>query len=235
MNLVTTLSDRIGVLEADLMKDIKKHLQFCLYHKLILRFQGQGRKLSDEEVQEKASTNTELFIQEVTPNEVIQYQEGSEKASDDLLLAGGTVTYSNERSSEKRSRQYKVNSHNVFEEKPNKKNQEKIDWNDPSVIRYHSLKMKPKTIAQARRNMIKYLKNQGNYKISDFKGMSYNDIRPIFEKIWDFKQNIEPMDTKHGSGKQKSPQKSPEKSPKEMKSAEKMEEMKWRIKELEHR
>ncbi|GJW62415.1 hypothetical protein Tco_0111750, partial [Tanacetum coccineum] len=40
--------------------------------------------------------------------------------------------------------------------------------------------------------MIKYLKNQGNFKISDFKGMSYNDIRPIFEKIWDFNQNIEP-------------------------------------------
>ncbi|GJX23841.1 ribonuclease H-like domain-containing protein [Tanacetum coccineum] len=40
------------------------------------------------------------------------------------------------------------------------KTTKKIDWNDPSVIRYHSLKMKPKTIAQARRNMIKYLKNQ---------------------------------------------------------------------------
>ncbi|GKF52213.1 hypothetical protein Tco_0148680, partial [Tanacetum coccineum] len=32
----------------------------------------QGRKLSDAEVQEKASTKTELFIQEVTPIEVIQ-------------------------------------------------------------------------------------------------------------------------------------------------------------------
>ncbi|GKB22005.1 hypothetical protein Tco_0855928 [Tanacetum coccineum] len=91
------------------------------------------------------------------------------------------------------------------------KSTKKIDWNDPSVIRYHSLKMKPKTIAQARRNMIKYLKNQGNYKISDFKGMSYNDIRPIFEKVWDFNQNIEPMDAEHGSGKQKSPEKSAEK------------------------
>ncbi|GJS30409.1 hypothetical protein Tco_0491029 [Tanacetum coccineum] len=91
------------------------------------------------------------------------------------------------------------------------KSAKKIDWNDPSVIRYHSQKMKPKTVAQARRNMIKYLKNQGNYKISDFKGMSYNDIRPIFEKVWDFNQNIEPMDAEHGSGKQKSPEKSPEK------------------------
>ncbi|GJV34030.1 hypothetical protein Tco_1394430 [Tanacetum coccineum] len=62
------------------------------------------------------------------------------------------------------------------------KSSKKIDWNDPSVIRYHALKMKPKTVAQARRDMVKYLKNQGNYKISDFKGMSYNDIRQIFEK-----------------------------------------------------
>ncbi|GKD53604.1 hypothetical protein Tco_1286991 [Tanacetum coccineum] len=83
----------------------------------------------------------------------------------------------------------------------------KIDWNDPSVIRYHALKMKPKTIAQARRNMIKYLKNQGNYKISDFKRMSYNEIRPIFEKVWDFNQQIEPMDEEHGSEKMKSPEK----------------------------
>ncbi|GJX43759.1 hypothetical protein Tco_0260435 [Tanacetum coccineum] len=58
----------------------------------------------------------------------------------------------------------------------------KIDWNDPTVIMYHAKLMKPKTVAQARRNMIKYLKNQGNYKIKDFKGMSYDEIRPIFEK-----------------------------------------------------
>ncbi|GJY87730.1 hypothetical protein Tco_0502358, partial [Tanacetum coccineum] len=63
------------------------------------------------------------------------------------------------------------------------KSTKKIDWNDPSVIRYHTLKMKPKIVAQARKNMIKYLKNQGNYKISDFKGMYYNEIRPIFEKV----------------------------------------------------
>ncbi|GJT21201.1 hypothetical protein Tco_0891138 [Tanacetum coccineum] len=66
--------------------------------------------------------------------------------------------------------------------------------------------------------MIKYLKNQGNYKISDFKGMSYNDIRPIFEKVWDFNQNIEPME--HETETMKSLEKSPEK----MKSGEKMEE-----------
>ncbi|GJT67151.1 ribonuclease H-like domain-containing protein [Tanacetum coccineum] len=200
----------------------------------------QGRKLSDAEVQEKASTETEPFIQEVTPTEVIQDQENSEKGSAEistagaikgtaseevpivstaevnLSTAGGTVTY-RRRSEEKRTRKDKGKAI-MLESEPKKKSKKeieqerlsfaeairleeqmneeqraqiardeeiarqwdeeerqramseakstkKIDWNDPSVIRYHALKMKPKTIAQARRNMIKYLKNQGNYKI----------------------------------------------------------------------
>ncbi|GJV72964.1 hypothetical protein Tco_1492959 [Tanacetum coccineum] len=82
--------------------------------------------------------------------------------------------------------------------------------------------MKPKSIAQARRNMIKYLKNQGNFKITDFKGMSYNDIRPIFEKLWDFNQNIVPMDEEKGSKKQKSPEKERTKSPEKERSTEKI-------------
>ncbi|GJR96929.1 hypothetical protein Tco_0269103 [Tanacetum coccineum] len=114
MNLVTTLSDRIGALEADLIKTKKTYSS--AYTKLILRVKKlesqikigkarrqarvvlsdtevveddsskQGRKFSDEGVQEKASTDTEIFIQEVTPTEV--FQEGSEKASDEISTAG---------------------------------------------------------------------------------------------------------------------------------------------------
>ncbi|GKE26058.1 hypothetical protein Tco_1441442, partial [Tanacetum coccineum] len=273
MNLVTKLSDRIGVLEDDLRKT-KKTNSFA-FTKLILWVKKlesqiktgktrrkarivhsddedieddsskQGRKLSDVEVQEKASTKTEPFIQEVTPTEVIQDQGSSEKGSAEISTAGATkgtasdipvvstakeisttgrtVTYIR-RSAEKRSRQDKGKAI-MIESEPKKKSKKdleqerlsfveaikleeqmneeqkaqiardeeiarqwdeeerqraiseakytkKIDWNDPSVIRYHALKMKPKTVAQARRNMIKYLKNQGNYKISDFKGMS---------------------------------------------------------------
>ncbi|GJS85657.1 hypothetical protein Tco_0752198 [Tanacetum coccineum] len=52
-----------------------------------------------------------------------------------------------------------------------------IDWNDPSVIRYHALQNRPRSVAEVRKNMLMYLKNQGGYKINDFKGMSYDDIR----------------------------------------------------------
>ncbi|GKD98324.1 hypothetical protein Tco_1382221, partial [Tanacetum coccineum] len=142
-NLVTTLSDRIGALEVDLLKTKKTYSS--AYTKLILK----GRKLSDEEVQEhedvleKASTETELFIQKVTPTEVIQPQEGSEKGSEEvstagakkgtateevpivstaevnLSIAGGTVTYTR-RSTEKRSRQDKGKAI-MIESEPKKK------------------------------------------------------------------------------------------------------------------
>ncbi|GJY75280.1 hypothetical protein Tco_0480396 [Tanacetum coccineum] len=68
------------------------------------------------------------------------------------------------------------------------KTTKEIDWSDPSVQRYHVLKNKPKTVAQARKNMVTYLKNQGNYRIKDFEGMSYDEIRPIFEKVWNYNQ-----------------------------------------------
>ncbi|GJU34389.1 putative ribonuclease H-like domain-containing protein [Tanacetum coccineum] len=42
------------------------------------------------------------------------------------------------------------------------------------------------SIAQARRNMITYLKNQGGYKESYFKKIGYDDIRPIFKRVWDY-------------------------------------------------
>ncbi|GJU69188.1 hypothetical protein Tco_1255447 [Tanacetum coccineum] len=70
-----------------------------------------------------------------------------------------------------------------------------IDWNDPSIIRYHALQHRPRSVAEVRKNMIMYLKNQGGYKMKDFKGMSYNDIRPIFEKVWDQVHSFVPMDS----------------------------------------
>nr|GEX41591.1 hypothetical protein [Tanacetum cinerariifolium] len=56
---------------------------------------------------------------------------------------------------------------------------------DKSVKRYQALKRKPQTEAQARKNMMIYLKNVAGFKMDYFKGMSYDDIRPVFEKYFD--------------------------------------------------
>nr|GEZ97469.1 hypothetical protein [Tanacetum cinerariifolium] len=60
---------------------------------------------------------------------------------------------------------------------------------DPYMQRYHVMKKRPQTEAQARRNMIMYLKNVAGFRLDYFKGMSYDDIHPIFEAK--FNSNIE--------------------------------------------
>ncbi|GKE08235.1 hypothetical protein Tco_1411786 [Tanacetum coccineum] len=57
--------------------------------------------------------------------------------------------------------------------------------------------------------------------------MSYNEVRPIFEKLWDFNQNIVPMDAEKASKKQKSPEKERTKSP------EKERKTTWKRQKLE--
>ncbi|GJX64213.1 hypothetical protein Tco_0298556 [Tanacetum coccineum] len=57
-----------------------------------------------------------------------------------------------------------------------------IDWNDPSVIRYHALQNRPRSVAEVRKNMMVYLKNLGGFKIKDFKGIS------LWGQIWILKR-----------------------------------------------
>ncbi|GJU95483.1 hypothetical protein Tco_1320239 [Tanacetum coccineum] len=83
-----------------------------------------------------------------------------------------------------------LNLQNQFDQE--RKAADDIDWSkiveqaqerqSGSMIRYHSFKKKPVTVAQARKNMMVYLKNMADYKMKYFKGMSYDQIRPIFEE-----------------------------------------------------
>nr|GEV20003.1 uncharacterized mitochondrial protein AtMg00810-like [Tanacetum cinerariifolium] len=71
-----------------------------------------------------------------------------------------------------------------LEAEPNKN----IDWDevidqvqrkekeDNAVMRYQALKRKPQTEAQARKNMMIYLRNMAGFKMDYFKGMKYDDI-----------------------------------------------------------
>nr|GEZ07121.1 hypothetical protein [Tanacetum cinerariifolium] len=56
--------------------------------------------------------------------------------------------------------------------------------------KYQSLKRKPISVAQARKNMIVYLKNMAGYKIQHFKGITYNQVRPIFEREYNHVQTF---------------------------------------------
>nr|GFA04977.1 hypothetical protein [Tanacetum cinerariifolium] len=77
----------------------------------------------------------------------------------------------------------------VEEPKPMKKKQQDVAIEqvkqkakeDPFVQRYQVMKKMPQIEAQARRNMIMYLKNTAGFRLDYFKRMSYDDIRLIFE------------------------------------------------------
>nr|GEY21436.1 uncharacterized mitochondrial protein AtMg00810-like [Tanacetum cinerariifolium] len=69
-----------------------------------------------------------------------------------------------------------INWNDVVDQVKRKENQ------DNTVMRYQALKRKPVTEAQARINMMLYLKNKAGFKMDFFRGMTYTDIRPIFEK-----------------------------------------------------
>ncbi|GJY93439.1 hypothetical protein Tco_0509221 [Tanacetum coccineum] len=70
-----------------------------------------------------------------------------------------------------------------------------IDWSDPAVLRYHALQNRPYSIYEVRKNMVMYLKNQAGYKQCFFKGIKYEETRPIFEKVWDQTHTFVPMDS----------------------------------------
>nr|GEY61544.1 hypothetical protein [Tanacetum cinerariifolium] len=53
-----------------------------------------------------------------------------------------------------------------------------------------SLKRKPVTKAQAGKNMMVYLKNMAGFKMDFFRGLTYTDIRPIFEKHYNLNQDF---------------------------------------------
>nr|GEW38664.1 hypothetical protein [Tanacetum cinerariifolium] len=57
---------------------------------------------------------------------------------------------------------------------------------DNVVMRYQALKRKPQTEAQAKKNMMIYLRNLAGFKMDYFKRMTYDDISPIFEKKFNF-------------------------------------------------
>nr|GFA79971.1 hypothetical protein [Tanacetum cinerariifolium] len=57
--------------------------------------------------------------------------------------------------------------------------------NPQYIKRYQVMKKRPQTESEARKTMMIYLKNTAGYKIYFFKGMSYDEICPIFQARFD--------------------------------------------------
>nr|GEW73711.1 putative ribonuclease H-like domain-containing protein [Tanacetum cinerariifolium] len=102
---------------------------------------------------------------------------------------------------------------------------------DNAVKRYLALKRKPQTEAQARKNMMIYLRNVAGFKMDYFKGMTYDDIRSIFKKYFnsnvDFLQKTkEKMDEEDSRALKRLSESQEDKASKKQKLDEEVEELK---------
>nr|GFA77996.1 hypothetical protein [Tanacetum cinerariifolium] len=76
----------------------------------------------------------------------------------------------------------------IIIEEPKPLKGQRSERQNNAVTRYQALKRKPLTEAQARKNMMIYLKNMVGFKMKFFKGMAYIEIRPLFEKYYNSNQ-----------------------------------------------
>nr|GEX17224.1 putative ribonuclease H-like domain-containing protein [Tanacetum cinerariifolium]GEX35940.1 putative ribonuclease H-like domain-containing protein [Tanacetum cinerariifolium] len=102
---------------------------------------------------------------------------------------------------------------------------------DNDMLRYQALKRKPQTEAQAKKNIMVYLKNMACFKINFFKGMSYDVIRPIFEKYFNsnmafLEKSKEQFEEEESRALKKKTKSSEEKAVKKKKLDEEVEELK---------
>ncbi|GJY47159.1 ribonuclease H-like domain-containing protein [Tanacetum coccineum] len=221
MELVTKLSDRVVAVEEDL-KQTKKTYRTALT-KLVLKVKklekqvrsGKARRRAridegtswfqeDVETQEKNCADTKVLLEEETPTELIEDLGSGEKGKKEISTidvtvstAGAEVQYCQQDVSTAVCQALLYNLENEREEVLAEATQSQtIYWSDHDVLRYHALQNRPYSVAKVRKNMVMYLKNQAGYKQSYFKGMKYEQIRPIFEKVWDETHTFVPMDLK---------------------------------------
>ncbi|GKB86419.1 hypothetical protein Tco_0958691 [Tanacetum coccineum] len=130
----------------------------------------------EEEVHEKPCDETEVIVQEETPTKIIEEHGSGE---------------------ERRSAKDKGKA--IMKEPATPKKVKKGTQVQLSMDEELDRKMEEEERArfnaeqEAMRFVRKEEENQGGYKESYFKRMSYNDIRPIFERVWDHVNTFIPI------------------------------------------
>nr|GEY78270.1 hypothetical protein [Tanacetum cinerariifolium] len=118
-----------------------------------------------------------------------------------------------------------INWDDVIEQMQRKEKEDNV------VLKYQALKRKPQTKAQARKNMMIYLKNMAGFKMYYFKGMSYDTICPIFEKYFNsnvafLEKSKEPLEEEESRAHKRTSESLKEKVAKKKKLDEEVEELK---------
>nr|GEU60175.1 retrovirus-related Pol polyprotein from transposon TNT 1-94 [Tanacetum cinerariifolium] len=188
----TFAQTRVSTLENELLRSKS------VYHKAFITLTKRVKKL-ETQLKQKRSRAVIHSSDEEEPSEISE----PSKDDDDETLAETLLSIKRTKEAA-RQEQEKYNLEKALELQRQLDKREKdvdkgdhakeIDWSYPTVLRYHALQNRPFSKAEVRKNMCMYLKNQGGYKQSYFKGMKYEEIRPISERVWDQVYTFVPKD-----------------------------------------
>nr|GEV37490.1 retrovirus-related Pol polyprotein from transposon TNT 1-94 [Tanacetum cinerariifolium] len=172
MDLCTTLSNRVSTLEDELSSTkAVYHKAFITLIKRVKKLEAQLKQKRSRTVIHSSDEEDQLSLDEELAQNLYAEELANKTARQEQEKYNLEKALELQRQLDKRE--------NVVEKGDQV---EEIDWNDPIVLRYHALHNRPFSKAEVRKNMVMYLKNQGGYKQSYFKGMKYEDIRPIFKR-----------------------------------------------------
>ncbi|GJW61310.1 hypothetical protein Tco_0110645 [Tanacetum coccineum] len=164
----------------------------------------QGRKIT--EIDQDPSISL-VVLQEEEPTELVEDQGSREKGEKEVSTIGAehsTVIPKPEKKTKKQLEQERLRHEEAvrLQEQLNEEETQRIARDAKIARQLHEEINKTRQernrlyfVADVRKNMIMYLKNQGGYKMSYFKGMKYEEIRPIFEKVWVQNQSFILMDS----------------------------------------
>nr|GEV40818.1 hypothetical protein [Tanacetum cinerariifolium] len=162
------------------------------------------------------SERIEDVVKEVA-KEIVEVMEIAKIIVDEASTAGGELNATNEKPAKDKGKDKLVEEPKILKSRKaqitldeevarrieaewNAYMKDNIDWNEfvkqvqsrqsDAVRKYQALKRKPVLVAQARKNMMIYLKNLAGFKMDFSKGMRYEEIRPLFEEEYNKVQTL---------------------------------------------
>ncbi|GJV46992.1 hypothetical protein Tco_1437204, partial [Tanacetum coccineum] len=156
----------------------------------LVQDEGTSWIQEDAKTQGRTSNETKILLEQEESTELVEDPGSGEKGEKEISIV--------EKKTKKQLEQERLGCEEAIrlkEDVAKTTQAHDIDWSDPVVLRYHAQQNRSFFKAKVMKNMCVYLKNQGGYKQSHFRGMSYEDIRPIFKRVWDQNQAFVPKDS----------------------------------------
>ncbi|GJX73219.1 hypothetical protein Tco_0311814 [Tanacetum coccineum] len=171
------------------------------YEKVEIDLNQTDDDLQRRSIIEEIDLGKGFTLQQLTPIKVIQGEEQCQESSEaqlSVLITAKILTDASRERVKTYTRRRSTDSlrdstaRGLFSTTEEVQVQER---QSDTIKRYQTLKKKPVSVAQARKNMMIYLKNMTGYKMGYFKGMSYDKIRPVFEEEYNKIQTLFKKDT----------------------------------------